>query len=116
MEMLIKSVMLGFGAVQKRNENRAQNWTSSTERKQRSSCNKSVVCNAIIYIQFSGTLRQRKREVLIYSFSLCSTYSLPFVSVWPAFSSIFLHSIARYSIDSGLQFTATQLTLLLGEK
>lgn len=27
--------MLGFGAVQKRNENRAQNWTSSTDRKHR---------------------------------------------------------------------------------
>lgn len=27
--------MLGFGAVQKRNENRAQNWTSSTGRKHR---------------------------------------------------------------------------------
>lgn len=49
----------------------------------------------------------REREMLIYSFSSCSSYSLPFVSVWHAFSSIYvLHFFARYSIDSGPQFTA----------
>lgn len=50
-EMLIKGVMLRFRAGQKGSENRSLNWSGlHSERKQRSSCNKSVACYAIIYI------------------------------------------------------------------